>query len=148
MNKEEKPLEKCISFTNNWLKFINTFPFNLFTFEMTWFRLKWNNLISGGFFLFVCLGFFRPTRGIFTHMETSPDVTAANFDLCSVLMAIEQWGFFNVPHLLHISWHTHWFSQCNSSKVSKIIVFSNWIDCVFGFIPLNDHIFFGGVNSY
>ena len=27
---------------------------------------------------------------------------AANFDLCSALMAIEQWGFFSVPHLL---WH-------------------------------------------
>ena len=27
---------------------------------------------------------------------------AANFDLCSALMAIEQWGFFNVPYLL---WH-------------------------------------------
>ena len=26
--------------------------------------------------------------------------TAANFDLCAALMAIEQWGFFNVPHLL------------------------------------------------
>ena len=26
----------------------------------------------------------------------------ANFDLCSALMAIEQWGFFSVPHLL---WH-------------------------------------------
>ena len=26
----------------------------------------------------------------------------ANFDLCSVLMAIEPWGFFSVPHLL---WH-------------------------------------------
>ena len=25
---------------------------------------------------------------------------AANIDLCSALMAIEQWGFFNVPHLL------------------------------------------------
>ena len=25
---------------------------------------------------------------------------AASFDLCSALMAIEQWGFFNVPHLL------------------------------------------------
>ena len=25
---------------------------------------------------------------------------AANFDLCSALMAIEQWGFFSVPHLL------------------------------------------------
>ena len=27
---------------------------------------------------------------------------AANIDLCSALMAIEQWGFFSVPHLL---WH-------------------------------------------
>ena len=27
---------------------------------------------------------------------------AANFDLWSALMAIEQWGFFSVPHLL---WH-------------------------------------------
>ena len=27
---------------------------------------------------------------------------AAKFDLCSVLMTIEQWGFFNAPHLL---WH-------------------------------------------
>ena len=27
---------------------------------------------------------------------------AVNFDLCSALMAIEQWGFFSVPHLL---WH-------------------------------------------
>ena len=27
---------------------------------------------------------------------------AANFDLCSALMVIEQWGFFSVPHLL---WH-------------------------------------------
>ena len=25
---------------------------------------------------------------------------AANFDLCAALMAIEHWGFFNVPHLL------------------------------------------------
>ena len=25
---------------------------------------------------------------------------AANFDLCSALRSIEQWGFFNVPHLL------------------------------------------------
>ena len=27
---------------------------------------------------------------------------ALNFDLCSALMAIDQWGFFSVPHLL---WH-------------------------------------------
>ena len=30
----------------------------------------------------------------------------ANFDLCSALMAIEQWGFFSVPHLL---WHQVFF---------------------------------------
>ena len=27
---------------------------------------------------------------------------AANFDLCSALVAMEQWGFFSMPHLL---WH-------------------------------------------
>ena len=50
----------------------------------------------------------------------------ANFDLCSALTAIEQWGFFSVPHLL---WHgasvyswssprtrdTHTFCITNSS---------------------------------
>ena len=30
---------------------------------------------------------------------------AANFDLCSALMAIEHWGFFNVPHTLRL-WPT------------------------------------------
>ena len=41
---------------------------------------------------FVCLfRGFSPTRGFFTHMETSPlPVKAANFDICSALMAIEQ----------------------------------------------------------
>ena len=29
-------------------------------------------------------------------------IRAANFDLCSALMVVEQWGFFSVPHLL---WH-------------------------------------------
>ena len=33
---------------------------------------------------------------------------AANFEICSALMAIEQWGFFSVPHLL---WH--WASIYN-----------------------------------
>ena len=44
------------------------------------------------FFVFVCLfGVLRPTREFFTHMETSPlPVKAADFDLCSALMAIEQ----------------------------------------------------------
>ena len=54
------------------------------------------------FCLFVCLfGVYRPTRKFFTQMDTSHRRwCAANFDLCSALMAIEQWGFFNVPHLL------------------------------------------------
>ena len=34
---------------------------------------------------------------------------AANFGLCPALVAIEQWGFFSVPHLL---WH--WISVYNS----------------------------------
>ena len=42
-------------------------------------------------------------REFFTHMETSPLLwRTANFVLCSALMAIEQWRFFCVPHLL---WH-------------------------------------------
>ena len=53
---------------------------------------------------FVCLfGVFRPTRELFTHLDTSPlPVTIVNFDLCPALMAIEQLGFFSLPHLL---WH-------------------------------------------
>ena len=54
--------------------------------------------------LFVCLfGGFRPTWEFFTHMESSPlPVKGCKFYLCFALMAIEQWGFFNMPHLL---WH-------------------------------------------
>ena len=48
-------------------------------------------------------GVLRPTREFFTHNYRWMD---ANFDLCSALMAIEQWGFFSVPHLL---WHGHPF---------------------------------------
>ena len=48
---------------------------------------------------------FRPTREFFTYLETSRHRCrwrAANFDLCSALLVIEQWEFFCVPHLL---WH-------------------------------------------
>ena len=34
------------------------------------------------------------------HVDTSP--LPVKFDLCSALMAIDQWGFFSVSHLL---WH-------------------------------------------
>ena len=53
--------------------------------------------------LFVCLEFFVPLE-IFSliwrrhYCRWRP----VNFDLCSALMATEQWGFLSVPHLL---WH-------------------------------------------
>ena len=53
-------------------------------------------------FCLICLcGVYRPTREFFTHMETSPlPVKGCKFDLYSALMAFEQWGLFNVSHLL------------------------------------------------
>ena len=47
---------------------------------------------------------FRPTREVFAHFWTRYHCRwkAANFDLCSALMAIEQWGFLCVAKLL---WH-------------------------------------------
>ena len=53
--------------------------------------------------LFVCLEFFVPFEN-FSHICRRHHCRwrTANFDLCSALMATEQWGFFSVPHLL---WH-------------------------------------------
>ena len=53
--------------------------------------------------LFVYLEFIVPIEN-FSLIWRRPHCRwrAANFDLCSVLMAIEQWGFFSVSHLL---WH-------------------------------------------
>ena len=70
-------------------------------------------IINYGTFVnkFVCLyiwffggGVYRPIRKFFTHIETSPlPVKGCKFwPICSTLMAIEQWGFFSVLHLL---WH-------------------------------------------
>ena len=57
----------------------------------------------GVFFFFVCLGFLRPIREFFTHMEAPPfPVKDLKFWPISAHMAIEQWGFFSVPQLL---WH-------------------------------------------
>ena len=55
---------------------------------------------EGSFCLFVCLegGGVRPTRQFFTIVGER----LQKFHLCSAVMAIEQWGFFNVSHLL---WH-------------------------------------------
>ena len=53
--------------------------------------------------MFVCLGFIVPVENLSTIWRRHHyRWRAANFDLCSALMAIEQWGFFSVPHLL---WH-------------------------------------------
>ena len=53
---------------------------------------------------YVCLfGVYRPTRESFIHRRRHHyRWKAANFDLYSAPMAIEQWGFFSVPYLL---WH-------------------------------------------
>ena len=68
-------------------------------------------LVRSNFFvvvtiLWVCFCVFmvlHPTPEFFTHIETSTlMVKAARFDLCSALMAIEQWGFFRMPNQL---WH-------------------------------------------
>ena len=53
--------------------------------------------------LFVCLVFYIPIENFsFICRRHRYQWRASNFDLCSTLMAIEQWGFFSVPHLL---WH-------------------------------------------
>ena len=66
---------------------------------------KAKNYCDHWFCLFVCLyGDYRPTREFFTHMWRRHPCRrrAANFELCSALMVIEQRGFFNVPHLLRL----------------------------------------------
>ena len=53
--------------------------------------------------LFVCLGLYVPLENFsLIWRRHHCRWRAANFDLCSTLMAIEQWGFFSVSHLL---WH-------------------------------------------
>ena len=42
---------------------------------------------------------------------------AANFDLCSVLMVIEQWEFFSAPHLL---WHGTSVYNCHLRESVKL----------------------------
>ena len=53
--------------------------------------------------LFVCLELFVPLENFSLIWRRHHCLwRAANIDLCSVLTAIEQWGFFSVPHLM---WH-------------------------------------------
>ena len=64
------------------------------------------NRITTNIVLFVLFvwGFSCHFREFFTHVETSPlPVKAANFDPYSTRMAMEQWGFFSVSHLLWAS---------------------------------------------
>ena len=73
---------------------------------------------------FVCLWFFVQSEN-FSLIWRRHNYwwKAANFDLCSALIAIEQWGFFSVPHLL---WHgassprtrdthTNWSAFCTGA---------------------------------
>ena len=51
--------------------------------------------------IFVCLGFSVPLENFSLIWRRHHYLwRTANFDLYSALMAIEQWGFFNVSHLL------------------------------------------------
>ena len=65
----------------------------VFNFTSTW--------VSYTILFYVCLGIFFPFENfslIWRHHHCW--WRAANFDLCLALMAIEQWGFFSMPHLL------------------------------------------------
>ena len=53
------------------------------------------------FVFFFVLGFFVPLEN-FSLIWRRNRWRAANFDLCSALMAIDQWRLFSMPHLL---WH-------------------------------------------
>ena len=72
----------------------------------------------------------RPTRKFFTHIETSPLLVK---DLCSVLMAIEQWGFCRVSQKvtvtrgIRLSWpplrtrdtHTYCRAFCSGAVITR-----------------------------
>ena len=59
---------------------------------------NWSNK---SFCLLICLWFIVPLENFsLIWRRHHCRWRAANFDLCSALIAVEQWGFFNVPHLL------------------------------------------------
>ena len=79
-------------------------------------------------FFFVCLFMvFRPTREFFTDMETSP-FPAANFDLRSANVAIEQWGasVYN-DHLRGLVTLTP-IAERLAVRLS-LPVFTSWVGC-------------------
>ena len=60
-----------------------------------------SNILSMNRFLFVCFGFSVPHENVsLIWRRHHYQWRAANFDLYSALMAIEQWRFFSVPYLL------------------------------------------------
>ena len=69
--------------------------------SLNFFFLFWYSSIRNC--LLVCLGFYVTVEKFqIISRRHHCRWRAANIDLCSALMAIEQWGFFSVPHLL---WH-------------------------------------------
>ena len=60
--------------------------------------LAWIDLLQWKQFLFVCLVFFVPLVN-FSHVTIAGERLQI-FDLCSTLVAVEQWVFFNVLYLL------------------------------------------------
>ena len=63
--------------------------------------LQYISHITAGAYLFVWLGFIVPLENFsLIRRRNHYRWRAANFDLCSALMAIEQWGFFSISYLL------------------------------------------------
>ena len=61
--------------------------------------------------MFACLWFLVPLENFsLIWRRHHYRWRAANFDICSALMAIKQWGFISVPHLLPIvyQWSCHY----------------------------------------
>ena len=67
---------------------------------------KWEKSLSplwDWMVLFVCLWILVPLKNFSLILRRHLYLwRTANFNLCSALMAIEQWGFFSMPHL---TWH-------------------------------------------
>ena len=67
---------------------------------------------SGFLCVFVCLLWvFRPTREFFSHIETLP-LPAKGFKFWPNIgtIAVEQWRFFSMPHLLRHETSVYWSS--------------------------------------
>ena len=62
----------------------------------------WYSLLLDLFYLFVCMfGIFVPLENLSLMWRRHHyRWKAANFDLCSIFMATERWGFLSLPHLL------------------------------------------------